>query len=67
LRDVDARSLEPARKLAAETVKLEHEISDLVNAAYGLSPDEIALMWSTAPARMPIPGPRGQGLLQCIC
>ena len=54
LRDEYARSLEPARKLAAEA-KLEHEISDLVNAAYGLTPDEIALMWATAPPRMPIP------------
>jgi hypothetical protein len=33
---------------------LEHEISDLVNAAYGLTPDEIALLWATAPPRMPI-------------
>ncbi|HPM83476.1 MAG TPA: Eco57I restriction-modification methylase domain-containing protein [Candidatus Anammoximicrobium sp.] len=54
LRDEYARSLEPARKLAAEAVKLEHELSDLVNAAYGLTPDEIALMWKTAPPRMPI-------------
>ncbi len=57
LRDEYARSLEPARKLAAEAVKLEHEISDLVNAAYGLTPDEIALMWATAPPRMPISKP----------
>jgi hypothetical protein len=61
LRDEYARSLEPARKLAAEAVKREHEISDLVNAAYGLTPDEIALMWSTAPPRMPISAPRGEG------
>jgi hypothetical protein len=49
LRDEYARSREPARKLAAEAVNLEHEISDLVNAAYGLTPDEIALLWATAP------------------
>jgi hypothetical protein len=54
LRDEYARSLDPARKLAAEAMKLEHEISDLVNAAYGLTPDEIALLWATAPPRMPI-------------
>jgi hypothetical protein len=29
-------------------------LSDLVNAAYGLTPDEVALMWATAPPRMPI-------------
>ena len=40
LRDEYARSLQPARTLAAEAAKLEHEISDLVNAAYGLTPDE---------------------------
>jgi hypothetical protein len=50
---------ELARKLAGEALTLEHEISDLVNAAYGLTPDEIALMWKTAPPRMPIAKPRG--------
>jgi len=54
LRDEYARSLEPARKLAPEAVKLEHEISDLVSPACGLTSDEIALMWKTAPSRMPI-------------
>ncbi len=58
LRDEHARSIEPARTLAAEALKLEYEISDLVNEAYGLTPDEIALMWKTAPPRMPILGPR---------
>jgi len=33
---------------------LEHAISDLVNAAYGLTPDEIALLWSSALPRMTI-------------
>jgi hypothetical protein len=59
LRDEYARSLEPARKLAADALKLEHKISDLVNAAYGLTPDEIALLWATAPPRMPISAPAG--------
>jgi hypothetical protein len=36
---------------------LERRISDLVNEAYGLTPEEVALMWETAPPRMPIPGP----------
>jgi hypothetical protein len=26
---------------------------DLVNAAYGLAPDEVELMWATTPPRMP--------------
>jgi hypothetical protein len=58
LRDEYARSIEPARRLAAEAMQLEYEISDLVNEAYGLTPEEIALMWATAPPRMPLPGPR---------
>jgi len=44
----------PARQAAAEIVALERKLSDLVNAAYGLTPDEVALMWRTAPPRMPL-------------
>jgi len=55
LRDEYAASIEPARKLAAEALRLETEVSDLVNEAYGLTPEEVALMWATAPPRMPIP------------
>ena len=51
------RTIEPARALAAETLTLERTLSDLVNQAYGLTPGEIALMWQTAPPRMPIPAP----------
>ncbi|MDZ4683791.1 MAG: N-6 DNA methylase [Planctomycetaceae bacterium] len=57
LRDEDTRTLAPARTLATEAVRLEREVSDLVNEAYGLTPDEIQLMWDTAPPRMPIPRP----------
>ena len=45
----------PARALVAETLKLERTLSDLVNQAYVLTPAEIALVWKTAPLRMPIP------------
>ena len=55
LREEYLRSIEPARLLAAETLKLERELSDLVNQAYGLTTAEIALMWQTAPPRMPLP------------
>jgi hypothetical protein len=44
----------PAPALAAETLKLERILSDLVNHAYGLTPTEINLMWKIAPPRMPI-------------
>jgi type I restriction-modification system DNA methylase subunit len=37
-----------------EAVKLEHRLADLVNQTYQLTPEEIELMWKTAPPRMPI-------------
>jgi aryl-alcohol dehydrogenase-like predicted oxidoreductase len=49
----------PARARAAETLKLERTPSDLADQAYALTPAEIALMWQTAPPRMPIPPPAG--------
>ncbi len=42
------------RTLEAEALTLERELSDLVNQAYGLTPEEVVLMWETAPPRMPI-------------
>jgi hypothetical protein len=57
LREEYARSIAPACARAAEARALETRVSDLVNAAYGLTPDEIRLMWDTAPPRMPIPRP----------
>ena len=39
LRQVYTRSIEPARILATESLKLELALSDLVNKAYGLTPD----------------------------
>jgi hypothetical protein len=53
LRAEYTRSVEPARTLAAETLKLERSLSHLVNQAYGLTQAEINLMWKTAPPRMP--------------
>ncbi len=57
LRDEHARTIEPARIQAAEAQRLERKLSDLVNEAYGLTPEEVALMWQTAPPRMPLAGP----------
>ncbi|MBD2131829.1 Eco57I restriction-modification methylase domain-containing protein [Sphaerospermopsis sp. FACHB-1094] len=37
-----------------EAMKLEQRLSDLVNQTYQLTPEEIDLMWKTAPPRMPI-------------
>ena len=49
-----ADTLAPAREAAAEAQRLERRLSDLVNAAYGLTPEDVALLWSTAPPRMPL-------------
>jgi hypothetical protein len=58
LRDEFARSIKPAQALAGEGLALEHRVSDLVNEAYGLTPADVAIMWKTAPPRMPIPRPK---------
>ncbi|WP_353258473.1 Eco57I restriction-modification methylase domain-containing protein [Prochlorothrix hollandica] len=39
---------------------LENQLSDLVNQAYGLTLEDIDLLWKTAPPRMPIPRPHAQ-------
>ena len=57
LRDEHARTIVPAQALAAEARGLELRVSDLVNDAYGLTPEEVRLMWETAPPRMPIDPP----------
>ena len=57
LKQEHATTITPLQTLSAEALSLEHKVSDLVNAAYGLTPDEIKLMWDTAPPRMPLAGP----------
>jgi hypothetical protein len=44
----------PVQQYRAEAAMLERELSDLVNAAYGLTQEEVALLWATAPPRMPL-------------
>ncbi len=51
LREEHTRTILPAQALAKEALALERKISDLVNEAYGLTPEEIELMWETAPPR----------------
>ncbi len=43
----------PVREGRAEAARLERRLSDLVNQAYGLTPQEIDLLWKSAPPRMP--------------
>ena len=57
LRDEHATTIEPVQKLLNEGAALERELSDLVNAAFGLTPEEVDLMWRTAPPRMPLSPP----------
>jgi len=39
------------------TQRLESRPAQPGNAAYGLTPEEVALLWRTAPPRMPVGGP----------
>lgn len=43
----------PVRERRAEAARLERRLSELVNAAYGLTAEEVELLWQTAPPRMP--------------
>jgi hypothetical protein len=45
---------ETFHQAAADILARERKLSDLVTAAYGLTPKEVALMWRTAPPRMPL-------------
>jgi hypothetical protein len=47
----------PIQQYQTEAATLEHKLSDLINAAYGLTEEEKALLWSTAPPRMPLVSP----------
>ena len=46
-------TIEPAREGKAEVATLERQLSELVNIAYGLTPEDYQLLWETAPPRMP--------------
>jgi hypothetical protein len=62
LKDEHARSVRPLQVLAAEARQLERRVAELVNAAYGLTPEEVGLMWRTAPPRMPGECPTAGGV-----
>ena len=57
LRAEYTNSIEPARTHAAETLRLERTLSDLINHAYGLTPEEVQLIWDNSPPRMPFTEP----------
>jgi hypothetical protein len=43
----------PIRERRHEAATLERRLAHLVNQAYGLTAEEVALLWETAPPRMP--------------
>ena len=57
LRREHAATVAPVARRLAEAAALERRLGAMVNAAYGLTPEEVALLWRTAPPRMPIPPP----------
>ncbi|MHC5539909.1 hypothetical protein ACYOEI_16945 [Singulisphaera rosea] len=54
LREEHANTIIPAQTLATEARALEQQVSDLVNATYSLTSEDVRLMWETAPPRMPV-------------
>jgi hypothetical protein len=54
LRDGYAEQAAPAQQGRAEALRLERRLAELVNAAYGVTPEDVALMWESAPPRMPV-------------
>jgi len=57
LRDGYAEQATPVRQRQAEALGLERRLADLVNQAYGLTPEDVELLWRTAPPRMPVGKP----------
>jgi len=59
LRAAFADTAEPARAARGTALAEERALSEIVNRAYGLTPEDVALMWRTAPPRMPLAPPAG--------
>ncbi len=60
LRDTYQKYTPPLRQLQHEMKQLEQRLAMLVNAAYHLTPEEIDLLWRTAPPRTPVGPPNDQ-------
>jgi hypothetical protein len=58
LRDSYSQSVQPLRELSTEAASLEQQVSDLVNLAFGVSPQDTKLIWQTASPKMSIPALR---------
>jgi hypothetical protein len=53
LRSTHAEYAPQIHQLEREANGLEQRLTQLVNGAYGFTPEEVELMWETAPPRMP--------------
>lgn len=60
LKEEHTRSIAPLQRVAGEARQLERRVAEWVNAAYGLTPEEVSLVWQTAPPRMPGEPPKAQ-------
>lgn len=47
-------AIPPLQQMVGRAEALEREIASQVHAAYGLSDEQISLLWRTAPPRMPV-------------
>jgi hypothetical protein len=57
LRNAYTEQATPVQQRQQEATVLERRLADLVNLAYGLTAEDIDLLWRTAPPRMPPGGP----------
>jgi hypothetical protein len=55
--EVAAETVAPIAERLTEAARLERELATVVNQAYRLTKEEEALVWRTAPPRMPISTP----------
>ena len=58
IRAEHAATIAPVAVRLAEAARLEATLSEMVNRAYGLTAEDEALIWETAPPRMPIARPQ---------
>jgi hypothetical protein len=57
IRQAHGDAVAPTAATLQEAARLERELSAVVNSAYGLTSEDEALIWRTAPPRMPIAPP----------
>jgi hypothetical protein len=57
IRQAHADTVAPIAATLRQAARLEQDLSAVVNAAYGLTPEDEALIWRTSPPRMPIAPP----------